>query len=164
MSDQRDSGWPLLTVETEVVNGDSKRTNYRGPSLVSSLDSSCRYNRFCPALAALVSPVLNIIFLTFSLYYCLSPAKLGRQACWITCLCEWQTSEQQFRSITRSSEIQKLRNFDAKAVWLTWMGKCWGWRWHLWWSGNSPPHLYEKYHFSNSSISNYYYGAGWRSG
>jgi hypothetical protein len=32
-------GWPLLTVETEV-NGDSKRTNKRGPSLVASLDSS----------------------------------------------------------------------------------------------------------------------------
>jgi hypothetical protein len=26
-------GWPLLTVETEV-NGDSKSTNERGPSLV----------------------------------------------------------------------------------------------------------------------------------
>ena len=29
-------GWPLLTVETQV-NGDSKRTNERGPSLVGSL-------------------------------------------------------------------------------------------------------------------------------
>jgi hypothetical protein len=53
-------GWPLLTVETEV-NGDSKRTNERGPSLVGSLASSCRYSRFCPALAALVSLVQNII-------------------------------------------------------------------------------------------------------
>jgi hypothetical protein len=51
-----------MTVETEV-NGDSKRTNDRVPSLVGSLDSSsCRYNRFCPALAAPVSLVQNIIF------------------------------------------------------------------------------------------------------
>jgi hypothetical protein len=35
-------GWPLLTVETEV-KGDSKRTNDRVPSLVDSLDLSCRY-------------------------------------------------------------------------------------------------------------------------
>jgi hypothetical protein len=34
-------GWPLLTVETEV-NGDSKSTNERGPSLVGSLCLSCR--------------------------------------------------------------------------------------------------------------------------
>jgi hypothetical protein len=52
-------GWPLLTVETEV-NEDSKSTNEWGPSLVG----------FCPALAALVSLVQNVIFLTntFSLY------------------------------------------------------------------------------------------------
>jgi hypothetical protein len=45
--EQRDyrEGWPLLTVETEV-NGDSKRTNERGPSLVGSLGLSCRYKRF----------------------------------------------------------------------------------------------------------------------
>jgi hypothetical protein len=42
-------GWPLLAVETEV-NGNSKRTNDRGPSLVGSLDSSCRYNRFLSSL------------------------------------------------------------------------------------------------------------------
>ncbi len=45
---QRDysrEGWPLLTVETEV-NGNSKSTNERGPSLVFLLDSSCRYKRF----------------------------------------------------------------------------------------------------------------------
>ncbi len=38
-------GWPLLTVETEV-NGDSKRTNEKGPFLVNSLGLSCRYKRF----------------------------------------------------------------------------------------------------------------------
>jgi hypothetical protein len=32
---------PLLNVEAEA-NGDSKRTNERGPSLVDSLGSSCR--------------------------------------------------------------------------------------------------------------------------
>jgi hypothetical protein len=53
--------WPLLTVETEV-NGDSKSTNERGPSLVGSLALSCQYNR--SALAALVGPVRNIFFLT----------------------------------------------------------------------------------------------------
>ncbi len=42
-------GWPLLTVKTEVY-GDSKRTNDRGPSLVGSLGSSCRYNRFLSSL------------------------------------------------------------------------------------------------------------------
>jgi hypothetical protein len=53
---------PLLTVETEV-NGDSKRTNNRGlPWLVRW---TCRAGTidFCPAWAALVSPVQNIIFL-----------------------------------------------------------------------------------------------------
>jgi hypothetical protein len=44
---QRDyrEGWLLLTVETEV-NGNSKSTNEKGPSLVGSLGSSCRYKRF----------------------------------------------------------------------------------------------------------------------
>ncbi len=43
--------WPLLTVETEV-NGDSKSTNERGPSLVvvGSLESGT--TDFCSALAA----------------------------------------------------------------------------------------------------------------
>jgi hypothetical protein len=57
-------GWSLLTVETEV-NGDSKSTNERGPSLVSSLGMSCRYNSFCfcSALVALVCPEQNIFLL-----------------------------------------------------------------------------------------------------
>ncbi len=37
-------GCAILTVETKV-NGDSKSTNERGPSLVGSLGSSCRYKR-----------------------------------------------------------------------------------------------------------------------
>ena len=52
-------GWPLLTVETDV-NGDSKSTNERGPSLVGSL-WACRAG-FCSALAALVGPVKYIFF------------------------------------------------------------------------------------------------------
>jgi hypothetical protein len=56
-------GWPVLTVETETeMHGDSKSTVERGPSLAffrraGTID-------FCHALAALVSPVQNIIFLT----------------------------------------------------------------------------------------------------
>jgi hypothetical protein len=56
-------GVPLLTVETEV-NGDSKSTNERGPSLVDPLSLSCQYKIFCSALTALGCPVLNIFFLT----------------------------------------------------------------------------------------------------
>jgi hypothetical protein len=47
-------GWPLLTVETEV-NGDSKSTNERGPSLVGSLGLLARYKRFFSAFADLIS-------------------------------------------------------------------------------------------------------------
>jgi hypothetical protein len=61
-SDQRE-GWPLLTVETEV-NGDSKSTNERGPSLVSSYRLSCLYMRFFSASSAVVGQIENIIFLT----------------------------------------------------------------------------------------------------
>ncbi len=43
-------------VETEL-NGDSKSTNEKGPSLFGSLGLSCRYKRFCSALAALIGPV-----------------------------------------------------------------------------------------------------------
>jgi hypothetical protein len=55
-------GRPLLNVETGV-NGDSKSTNERGPSLVGSLGLSCRFNRFVFSLAS-VRPVQNIFFLT----------------------------------------------------------------------------------------------------
>jgi hypothetical protein len=52
------------------------------------LGSSCRYERFCPGLAALVDPVQ--IFCsslhTFSLHLSLSPSKLGRQSCHVACL------------------------------------------------------------------------------
>jgi hypothetical protein len=41
-SERLERGGPLLTLETEL-NGDSKRTNERGPILVSSLGLACRY-------------------------------------------------------------------------------------------------------------------------
>ncbi len=47
-------GWPLLTVETELI-GDSKNTNERGPSLVGSLGLSARYKRFFSVFFALIS-------------------------------------------------------------------------------------------------------------
>ncbi len=55
--------WPLLTVETEV-NGDSI-VEMRGvlPWWVG-WTSHAGTNDFCLALAALISPVQNIIFLT----------------------------------------------------------------------------------------------------
>jgi hypothetical protein len=38
-------GWPLLTVETQV-NGDSKSTIEKSPSLVGFLGLPCRFTRF----------------------------------------------------------------------------------------------------------------------
>ncbi len=39
-------GWPLLTVETEVNGGDTKRTNERSSFLFGSLGLSCRTRNF----------------------------------------------------------------------------------------------------------------------
>jgi hypothetical protein len=47
-----------------------------GLSLVGSLGSSCRYKRFCPALAALVDPVSSPCTISFNLSPSLS--KLGQ--------------------------------------------------------------------------------------
>ncbi len=79
MSNQtREGWWPLRTVEAEA-NGDSKRTNEKGPSLVGSLHGlSCRTRDFCSALAALVGPVQNILFS--------SPYTMNRQSCGVACL------------------------------------------------------------------------------
>jgi hypothetical protein len=76
-----------LTIETEV-NGDSKRTNERGPFLVGSLGLLCQYKRFLSALAALVGPVKNFFSLPYTISIALSPShsKLGRQLCWVACL------------------------------------------------------------------------------
>jgi hypothetical protein len=64
-ADGLQGGCPLSAVETET-NGDSKSTNERGPSLVGSLGSSCRYKRFlsCLGVHALVGPVQTIFPIT----------------------------------------------------------------------------------------------------
>ncbi len=53
-------GWPLLTVETEV-NGDSKSTNEKSPSLVGFLGLPCRFTRFLFCLR-LLSAEYKIFF------------------------------------------------------------------------------------------------------
>jgi hypothetical protein len=57
----------LLTVEVEV-NGDSKSTNERGPSLVISLCLSCRYKRFLFSLGCSSGQLQNIFFLTLHFF------------------------------------------------------------------------------------------------
>jgi hypothetical protein len=71
-----------LTVETEV-NGDSKRTNARGPFLVSSLGLLCKYKYtiFLSCLGCSSRPSTK-----FSIPLSPSPSKLGRQPCWVACL------------------------------------------------------------------------------
>jgi hypothetical protein len=65
--------FPLVTVQTEV-NGDSKSTNERGPSLVGSLGLSCRYKRFfMPWLLQLVQYKI-IFFSPYNITIPLSPA------------------------------------------------------------------------------------------
>ncbi len=75
--------WPLLTNETEV-NGDSKSTNERDPSLIGSLASSCRYRRLLTCLGCSVTPQYNIFFsspYTISIYVSPSPNNLDMQSC-----------------------------------------------------------------------------------
>jgi hypothetical protein len=67
-----------VTVEIEV-NGESKRTNERSPSLVGSLGLSCQYKTFYSALTALVGPCsTNIFFLT--VHYFNSFVPIAQQA------------------------------------------------------------------------------------
>jgi hypothetical protein len=54
-------GWDLLTVETEV-NGDSKSTNERSPSLVGSMGLSCRYKPFLFCLGCSGQPSTKYFF------------------------------------------------------------------------------------------------------
>jgi hypothetical protein len=56
MQTQRDQ-----SVETKV-NGDSKSTNERGPSLVGSMGSSCTYKRLLSCLCLLWSAQYKIFF------------------------------------------------------------------------------------------------------
>jgi hypothetical protein len=53
----------MLTMEAEV-NGDSTRTNDRGPSLFVLWACRASTRDFCSALAALVCPKQNIFILT----------------------------------------------------------------------------------------------------
>jgi hypothetical protein len=64
-------GWPLLTVATEL-NGDSTRTNDRGPSFVASLDSPCRYNRFLYCLGCSSQPSTQYYFPRRTLFHFIS--------------------------------------------------------------------------------------------
>ncbi len=64
-------------------NGDSNRTNERGPFFFGWVVGACRAGTrgFCSALAALVGPVQNIIFfLTVTLFQSLYPHRLASWA------------------------------------------------------------------------------------
>jgi hypothetical protein len=80
-------GWPLLTVETET-NGDSKSTYERGPSLVGSLGSLCRYKRFMSCLGCSGQPSTKCFSSPYISTLHLSPSrsKLGRRSCQVACL------------------------------------------------------------------------------
>ncbi len=69
-------GWPLLTVETEV-NGDSKRTNVRGPSLVGSLGMLCRYKIFLFCLDCSSQPSTKYYFPHRTLFHFISAHRPG---------------------------------------------------------------------------------------
>jgi hypothetical protein len=75
--DQAKEGWPLLTVETEV-NGDSKKTNERGPFLVGLLGLSNRNNEFLFCLGCSSRPIKKYFFLT--IHYFNSFVPIAQQA------------------------------------------------------------------------------------
>ncbi len=84
----------LLTVETGA-NGDSKRTNERGPSVLGSLGSACKYKRFLSYLGCSSWPVHNIFFLTvhYLVHFSTSPrniseSPLPRNRCFLPLLDE----------------------------------------------------------------------------
>jgi hypothetical protein len=78
-----------LLIKTEV-NGDSKRTNERGPSLVGLLGSSCRYMRLLFSIGSSGKPSSQIFFsslYTISIYVSPSTNNLGRgKSCRAACL------------------------------------------------------------------------------
>ncbi len=67
---------PLLTVETEL-DGDSKRTNERGPFLVGLLGCRPGTRDFCSALAALDGPVKKFFL---AVHYFISFVPIAQQA------------------------------------------------------------------------------------
>ncbi len=90
-------GWHLLTVETEV-NGDSKSTNERDPSLVGSSAMSCRYKykSFLFCLGCSSRPSTKYIFFLAVHYFnaFISIAQQAGQAVMLGCLslsmCLWK--------------------------------------------------------------------------
>ncbi len=80
-------GWLLLTAETKV-NGDSKSTNERGPSLGCFIGLVVPVQEFFSCLGCSSRPSTKYFFLTIYYYnlYVPSPSKLGRQSCWLACL------------------------------------------------------------------------------
>ncbi len=62
-------GWPLLIVETEA-NGDLWSTNERGPSLVGSLGSLCRYKIFLSYPGCFSQPKIFFFFTAHYLTFC----------------------------------------------------------------------------------------------
>ena len=98
--------FPLVTVQTEV-NGDSKSTNERGPSLVGSLGLSCRYKRFfMPWLLQLVQYKI-IFFSPYNITIPLSPAGqaavLGRLS---LSMCLWGKMKTSLNSLAALSSNQ----------------------------------------------------------
>ncbi len=79
-------GWPLPTVESEV-NGDSKSTNERGPSLVGSLGCCAGY-RDLSCLGCSRRPSTKYFSLPYTFSFRLSPlpSKLNIHSCWVACL------------------------------------------------------------------------------
>ncbi len=71
--------WPLLTVETEL-NGDSKRTNERGPFLVCSFGLPCRYKIFLFCVGGCSSRPSTKYFFFFLKYYINSFVLFAQQA------------------------------------------------------------------------------------
>jgi hypothetical protein len=81
-------GWLLLNVENEA-SGDSWSTNERGPSLIGSLGSSCRYKRFLSCIGcSIVGPVQKYFFLPVHYFNSFVPIaqQVGRQSRRVSCL------------------------------------------------------------------------------
>jgi len=70
-------GWPLLTVEIEV-NGESKRTNERGPFWVGSLGISCWYKTFLFCLGCFGQPSTKYFFFTVQYFNSFVPIAMRR--------------------------------------------------------------------------------------
>jgi hypothetical protein len=78
----------MPNVETETYDRGLKEYIRKGSFLGWFVGSSCRYKRFCPALAALLSPVQIFFPHHHAVFHFIGPSssKLGRQSCCITCL------------------------------------------------------------------------------